>query len=60
MGVSITFGELIEQGCWDEFCELKGYDVWIVNEGKADSSECVTLSFEDADKLGLHFRFTNH
>jgi len=38
---------------WDEFCKVRGWSVWCVNEGKASSSEEVTLTEEEAEACGF-------
>ncbi len=53
MKVSVTAEELIDRGVWDEVCELKGLNPWCVNEGLMDSDEYITLSLEEAQKLGI-------
>jgi len=51
--IIITAEELIDQYLWDDFCEMKGINVWAVNEGMMDSSEEFELSKEEAKKLGV-------
>ncbi len=53
MKVSVTAEELIDRGVWDEVCELTGLNPWCVNEGLMDSDEYITLSLEEAQKLGI-------
>jgi len=36
---------------WDEFCEMKGYSVYSVNEGGGDVE--VELTTQEAHKLGI-------
>lgn len=53
MKIQITAREALDKGIWDEVCELKGWSVWILNEGRMDSSELISLTEEEAEKLGL-------
>lgn len=53
MEISITFGEILDKGCWDNFCNLKGYNIWMIAEGLADREEVVTLSIDECKKIGL-------
>ncbi len=53
MKVSVTADELINRGVWDKVCELKGLNPWCVNEGQMDSDEYITLTIEQAHKLGI-------
>ena len=48
-----TAKELIDKGIWDEVCELRGWNVWIVNEGQMDSSEEISFTEEECEKLGI-------
>ena len=57
MNITMTVGRLIEIGAWDEVCEVKGYNVWAVNEGLIDSSAKIELSSEDLDKCPTVRRF---
>lgn len=41
MIIKATVSELIDSGKWGEFCAWKGWDVWIVNEGRIDGDEVV-------------------
>jgi hypothetical protein len=53
MQIVITAGEAIDKGIWDDLCEMKRLNIWAVNEGLMDSDEPITLSEEEAKKLGL-------
>lgn len=56
MKITITAGELIDKGVWDEFCNLFGISVWAVNEGRMSSDEEFTLTLEQARKIGLRVK----
>lgn len=51
--ISLTASEAIDRGLWDQLCELRGWNVWIVNEGRMPSDEVITLTEDEARKLGL-------
>ena len=51
--VTLTANEAIDKGLWDEICEMKGWNPWIVNEGRMDGEEEITLTPEQARKLGI-------
>jgi len=44
--VTMTVKQVMDLGLWDKVCEYKGWDVWILNEGKIDSSEEVEFDTE--------------
>lgn len=35
----ITANKLIEEGKWEEYCDKKGWNYYIVNEGLLDGNE---------------------
>ena len=35
----ITFGDILEEGFWDEWCEAKGLNPWCLNECRASSDD---------------------
>ena len=53
MKIIITAREALEKGIWDDLCDLKGFNVWAVNEGQMDGNEEITLTEEEAQKLGI-------
>ena len=53
MTINITLGEILDKYDWDVFCDLKKYDVYILKDGRADSSEEVTLTMDEAKKIGI-------
>jgi hypothetical protein len=53
MKVTTTPTELINRLAWNEACDMLGISVWAVNEGQMDSGEEITLTEEQATKLGL-------
>jgi len=51
--IKTTFGEILNQGNWDRFCDLKGINEWCINEGLANSDEKVELTIEEAKQVGI-------
>lgn len=51
--ISVTASEAIDRGLWDQLCEMRGWNVWIVNEGRMPSDEVINLTEDEARKLGL-------
>ncbi len=55
----ITANRLIESGQWDKFCELRGWNPWIVNEGRLDGDEDLRLTSNEVLALaGLPVGYT--
>jgi hypothetical protein len=52
MNISISLKEILDKGLWDNFCILKGWNVWCINEGLASDDEIVTLSIDEYKKIG--------
>jgi hypothetical protein len=53
MQIIITAREALNRGIWDDVCELKGINPWALNEGLMSSKDEITLTQEEAKKLGL-------
>lgn len=53
MKIVITAGEALNRGMWEKICDLKGFNVWAINEGLLDESYEIILTEEDAKKLGI-------
>lgn len=49
----ITPRELMDKGIWMDYCEATGTNEWAVNEGLMESDEELTLTQEQAEKIGL-------
>ena len=58
--IETTFGYILDNADWDIFCELKGYNPWMINEGLVESNDKVCLTFVEADKIGLNFQGLKH
>lgn len=44
--VELTVKQIINFGLWEKVCEYKGWDHWIVNEGRIDENEIVEFDDE--------------
>jgi hypothetical protein len=53
MKIILTAGEILDKGCWEEFCDKHGINPWAMNEGLMDSDEEFTFTEEEARVLGL-------
>ena len=53
MRITVTFGEIMDAGLWEEFCELKGIDVYCVAHGLAETDTERSVSKLEAQVLGL-------
>lgn len=53
MQIIVTPRELMDRNCWDDACEILGINVWAVNEGQMASDEQITLTWNQAGRLGL-------
>lgn len=53
MRLILTIREIMDRGLWDKFCDLRGWNPWIVNEGLAESNEDVILTDDEQRQLGL-------
>ena len=53
MKLILTIREIMDKGLWLDFCNIRGWNEWCVNEGLADSDEEITLTEEEIKQLGL-------
>ena len=53
MKLIFTANEILDKGCWDDFCESRGYSVWCINEGQMSSDEEFTFTEDEAKTIGL-------
>jgi len=51
--VNFTIKQITDKGCWEEFCDYKGWNVYIIKEGRIDYDEKVEISLSKAKELGL-------
>lgn len=48
-----TAREILDRGIWDEFCDLRGINVWAINEGLMDEEEEFVFTEAEALRIGL-------
>ena len=53
MRITITLGELMDKYDWENVCDVLGLKVWCINEGLAAGDDEITISEEDAKKIGI-------
>jgi len=55
MTINITASEILDKGVdtWDSFCDDRGINPWVMNEGLMDSDEVFTFNEEEAQKYGF-------
>lgn len=51
--MKVTAGELMDRGVWLEACDELGINEWTVNEGRMDRDDEVSLTLEQAAKIGF-------
>lgn len=49
--IQLTVRQIINLGLWEQVCEYKGWDTWILNEGRIDEDDVVEFddTFEKED-----------
>ena len=53
MKLIIKAGEALDYGWWERICDLKGINVWAINEGLMDREDTIELTSEEMEKLGI-------
>jgi len=53
MKIVITAEEALEKGIWGDLCDLRDWNVYIINEGLMDAEETIELTEYEATSLGL-------
>ncbi len=51
--ITVTARVLLDQGLWDQACELIGLNVWAINESLMGLDDEISLTQEQAQELGL-------
>jgi hypothetical protein len=51
MKIKVTLGDISDHGDWNAFCDLKGYDYYIMQ--RVGSEEEITLTPKEVIKIGL-------
>ncbi|MCL1696325.1 hypothetical protein [Lysinibacillus sp. BPa_S21] len=50
---TLTVKQIHELGLWEKVCEYKGWDTWILNEGKIEEDELVEFDSEFKKEIKL-------
>ena len=53
MEIRVTARELMDRYLWIEACDEVGISEWAVNEGRMSMDDEITLTEEQAEKIGL-------
>ena len=53
MEIVVTARQLLDKNMWGHFCELRDMNEWAINEGLMDDTERLSLTEEEAIKLGI-------
>ena len=56
--ITLTAQELLDIGIWEEFCDVRGWNVYAINEGLIDAEEKICLSEEELKQLGITVTIT--
>jgi len=56
MKVTITVGEAIQLGIWEELCDIKNINEWAVSAGLMSEDDIIELTLDEAFTLGLYRR----
>lgn len=51
--IQVSFGDILDSGNWDDFCDKYGYNPYFINEGKGSKCESTSISLDDAERWGL-------
>jgi hypothetical protein len=54
--ITMSARDINELGVWEEFCDLKGYDVWCMAEGRMESGEEFSLTLDEWQSIGVDTR----
>ena len=52
MKIQTTAREIMDKGCWDEYCNKTGTNHYAINEGMPDD-EALMIDYDDAKEIGL-------
>jgi len=50
----ITYYDLVENGLWLKFCDIRGFNIFAVHEGKIKEHKRFRLSPEEIRRLGFN------
>lgn len=59
MKIIITAREALEEGLWEDICDLKGWNVWAMNEGMMKPNKEITLTEKDMEKINYKLNILN-
>jgi len=54
--VTVTLGQILDApliSSWERACNTYGLNEWCINEGRADKSDTIEISLEDAELYGI-------
>lgn len=51
--VTVTVEFLMNLGVWGNACEVLGINPWAANEGLASTTDTLTMTLDQAHKIGL-------
>ncbi|MEK4824594.1 hypothetical protein NSS71_08545 [Niallia sp. FSL W8-0951] len=55
--IELTVKQIMNLGLWDKVCDYKGWEPWILNEGRIDENELVEFDDEfkkEEKEINLH------
>jgi len=58
--IELTVKQITNLGLWDKVCEYKGWDEWIIKEGKINEDELVTFDDEFKKENKWTVEYTNY
>lgn len=53
MNISVSVREICDKGKWMDLCDVTGINEWALSEGRISYDEQITLTNEQACKLGI-------
>lgn len=56
MRVVVTPNELMEKGKWERFCNVRGWSVYCVNEGRCSGDERIELTESEMIQIGFEVK----
>jgi hypothetical protein len=51
--IAVTYESILNSGAWEDMCDKYGINPWILNEGRADNDDTISITVEDAQRWGL-------
>jgi hypothetical protein len=53
ISIQIQYGDLLDLGLWDSYCEKLGKNEWMLSEGLAERTDTTSLTWDEAHDIGL-------